>query len=83
MTKNEVFIMLYIHLMGERESIARIFPSGSESKFSASWGEGTPPIPLLGKVLDNVFKVYTSIMLVLYYFRLLIYLYNLNYKYIL
>ena len=65
MTKNEVFIVLYIHLMGEGESIARILPSGSESKFSASWGEGTPPIPLVGKALDNVFKVYIYI-LVLY-----------------
>ena len=79
MIKNEVFIVLYIHLMGEGESIARIFPSELESKFSASWGEGTPSIPLVGKVLDNVFKIYTSIMLVLYYFRLLIYLYTLNY----
>ena len=67
MTKNKVFIVLYIHLMGEGESIARIFPSGWESKFSASWGEGTPPIPLVGKALHNVFKVYTSIILVLYY----------------
>ena len=67
MTKNEAFIVLYIYLMGERESIARIFSSGSESKFSASWVEGTPPIPLVGKVLHNVFKLYTSIILVLYY----------------
>ena len=67
MTKNEVFIVLCIHLMGEGESIVRIFPSGSESKFSASWGEGTLPIPLAGKALHNVFKVHTSIILVLYY----------------
>ena len=77
MTKNELFIVLYIHLMGEGEYIVRIVPSAFESKFSASCGEGTPPIPLVGKALD-VFKVYTSIILVLYYFRLLIYLYTLN-----
>ena len=67
MSKNEVFIVLYIYLMGEGESIARIFPSGLNRKFSASWGEETPPVPLVGKALHNVFKVYTSIILVLYY----------------
>ena len=67
MTKNEIFIVLYIHLMGEGESIVRIFPSGSESKFSASWGEETPPSPLVGKALHNVLKAYTSIILILYY----------------
>ena len=61
------FLVLYIHLMGEGESIARIFPSGSENKFSASWGEGTPPSPLVGNALHNVLKVYTSIVLILYY----------------
>ena len=53
--------------MGEGESIVRIFPSGSESKFSASWDEGAAPIPLIVKAPHNVFKVYTSIILVLYY----------------
>ena len=33
MTKNKVFTVLYIRLMGEGESIARIFPSGWETKF--------------------------------------------------
>ena len=53
--------------MGEGKSIARIFPNVWENKFSASQGEGIPPIPLVGKVLHNVFTVYTSIILVLHY----------------
>ena len=57
------------------------------SKLSGSWGEGTPRIPPVEKNLHDVLKVYTSIILLLYYLYLYyyiliilpIYLYILSY----